>query len=201
MAQRQLSCCRHRLGQRCGGVNHHRGRKTATSGGLYQRDDETKPDVFELSGSVKWFDPSKGYGFIVPDEDLPDVLLHVTCLRRGGFQTACEGARAVCEVVRSPRVFCRPSASAAWTIRGDPSIAVAAAHPCCRRPRGRLGKSGGEVVQPTTRISLHNEWSPDARYLCAYGNTPALRFHRAQARPDRARALWQETKRSHRGGT
>jgi cold shock protein len=68
-----------------------------------QRDEETTPDVVEVSGSVKWFDPSKGYGFIVPDEDLPDVLLHVTCLRRGGFQTACEGARMVCEVVRSQR--------------------------------------------------------------------------------------------------
>ena len=55
----------------------------------------------KCQGSVKWFDPSKGYGFIAPDEDLPDVLLHVTCLRRGGFQTASEGARAVCEVVRS----------------------------------------------------------------------------------------------------
>jgi CspA family cold shock protein len=65
--------------------------------------DETAVDVFEISGSIKWFDPAKGYGFLVPDEDLPDVLLHVTCLRRAGFQTAYEGARAVCEVTRSPK--------------------------------------------------------------------------------------------------
>jgi len=70
--------------------------------GYTQRDEEIAPDVFEVSGSVKWFDPSKGYGFIVTDEDLPEVLLHVTCLRRGGFQTACEGTRVVCKVVRSP---------------------------------------------------------------------------------------------------
>ena len=69
--------------------------------GCIQRGGEIQTDVFEVSGTVKWFDPSKGYGFIAPDEDLPDVLLHVTCLRRAGFQTACEGARAVCEVVRS----------------------------------------------------------------------------------------------------
>ena len=50
-----------------------------------QQDQETTADVFEVAGSVKWFDPAKGYGFIVPDDDLPDVLLHVTCLRRGGF--------------------------------------------------------------------------------------------------------------------
>jgi cold shock protein len=70
--------------------------------GYTQGDEGTAPEVFEVSGSVKWFDPSKGYGFIVPDEDLLDVLLHVTCLRHGGFQTAYEGARVVCEVVRSP---------------------------------------------------------------------------------------------------
>jgi CspA family cold shock protein len=68
-----------------------------------QRDEEVTVDVFEVSGSIKWFDASKGYGFIVPDEDLPDVLLHVTCLRRDGFQTAYEGARVVCEVLRRPK--------------------------------------------------------------------------------------------------
>jgi len=55
---------------------------------LTQRDEEATVDVFEVAGSIKWFDASKGYGFIVPDEDLPDVLLHVTCLRHDGHQTA-----------------------------------------------------------------------------------------------------------------
>ena len=79
------------------------GKEPSRLEGYTQRDEETTPQVFEVSGSIKWFDPSKGYGFIAPDEDLPDVLLHVTCLRRGGFQTAFEGARTVCEVVRSPK--------------------------------------------------------------------------------------------------
>src|SRR3990170_8256205 len=70
---------------------------------LAERDEEAAVDVFEVSGSIKWFDPSKGYGFIIPDEDLPDIFLHVTCLRRGGFQTAQEGARVVCEVLRRPQ--------------------------------------------------------------------------------------------------
>src|SRR5499433_3433697 len=65
------------------------------------RDEEIRPYVFEVSGSIKWFDPSKGYGFLVPDQDLPDVLLHVSCLRRDGFQTAPEGTRIVCDVIRT----------------------------------------------------------------------------------------------------
>ena len=60
-------------------------------------------EVFEIAGTIKWFDASKGYGFIVPDNGLPDVLLHVTCLRAGGHQTAYEGARVHCEVLRRPK--------------------------------------------------------------------------------------------------
>ena len=56
-------------------------------------------DVVELAGSIKWFDVSKGFGFVIPDEDMPDVLLHVTCLRKDGFNTVLPGARIVIEAV------------------------------------------------------------------------------------------------------
>ena len=65
--------------------------------------DDAAVSVIELTGVIKWFDVSKGYGFIVPDKGLPDVLLHVTCLRHDGFQTAYEGARVVCEVLQRPK--------------------------------------------------------------------------------------------------
>src|SRR3979411_1289668 len=64
--------------------------------------DETA-SVIELTGVIKWFDVSKGYGFIVPDNGMPDILLHVTCLRRDGDQVADEGARVVVEVLQRPR--------------------------------------------------------------------------------------------------
>lgn len=60
-------------------------------------------EIFEITGSIKWFDASKGYGFIVTDNGLPDVLLHVTCLRAGGFETAHEGARVHVQVLKRPR--------------------------------------------------------------------------------------------------
>jgi len=66
-------------------------------------DDEASVAVVEIAGTIKWFDVAKGYGFIVPDDGRQDVLLHVTCLRRGGFQTAYEGARVVCEVLDRPK--------------------------------------------------------------------------------------------------
>ena len=70
---------------------------------LNELGDDAAVSVIELTGVIKWFDVSKGYGFIVPDNGLPDVLLHVTCLRRDGFQTAYEGARVVCEVLQRPK--------------------------------------------------------------------------------------------------
>ena len=64
-------------------------------------DEDVGVEVIEIAGVIKWFDVAKGFGFVVPDEPgLPDVLLHVTCLRRDGFQTAYEGSRVVCEAVR-----------------------------------------------------------------------------------------------------
>jgi cold shock protein len=64
---------------------------------------EETASVIELTGVIKWFDVSKGFGFIVPDNGLPDILLHVTCLRRDGYQVAYEGARVICEVLQRPR--------------------------------------------------------------------------------------------------
>ena len=64
-------------------------------------------DAVRISGRVKWFDPAKGYGFIVPDDPgetgLKDVLLHVTSLRQTGRESAPEGAVIVCDAVRRPK--------------------------------------------------------------------------------------------------
>ena len=60
-------------------------------------------NVIEIAGVIKWFDVSKGFGFIVPDNGMADVLVHVTCLRRDGYQTAYEGARIVVEALQRPK--------------------------------------------------------------------------------------------------
>ena len=58
--------------------------------------------IVEVGGRIKWFDIVKGYGFIAQDDGGPDVLIHVTTLRRDGFSAATEGSRVVCEAtVRS----------------------------------------------------------------------------------------------------
>ncbi|MCW1932477.1 cold-shock protein [Pararhodobacter zhoushanensis] len=45
-----------------------------------------------VRGSVKWFDPTKGFGFIVADTGGPDILLHVNALRNFGQSSVCDRA-------------------------------------------------------------------------------------------------------------
>jgi CspA family cold shock protein len=99
--------------------------------------DETS-SVVEVSGLIKWFDVSKGYGFIIPDGGGTDVLLHVTCLRRDGYQTAYEGARIVCEALA------RPKGMQAFRILSmDESTAI---HPAEQPPRTHVS------VTPTSGL-------------------------------------------------
>lgn len=46
-----------------------------------------------LSGVVKWFDPKKGFGFVVADEGGPDILLHMNVLRDFGQSSVADGSR------------------------------------------------------------------------------------------------------------
>ncbi|MGO4565571.1 cold-shock protein [Rhizobium sp. 2YAF20] len=62
-------------------------------------------ELIEISGVVKWFDVAKGFGFIVPDNGMQDVLLHVTCLRRDNYQTILEGTRIVALIQKRDRGY------------------------------------------------------------------------------------------------
>ena len=116
--------------------------------------DETAADLIELAGVIKWFDVSKGFGFIVPDNGMPDMLLHVTCLRRDGFQTAYEGARVVCEVLQRPKGLQAFRILSMDEVDRDPSGAdAAAAHPCHGDADQRARAGAGQMVQPACAAS------------------------------------------------
>lgn len=55
------------------------------------------------TGTVKWFDEDKGYGFIEPDQGGEDVFLHFSALKQDGFKTVDEDARVEYAVEQGPK--------------------------------------------------------------------------------------------------
>jgi cold shock protein len=53
-------------------------------------------------GTVKWFNPSKGYGFIIPDEGGRDLFVHITAVQKAGYTDLVQGVRVSYEI-RSDR--------------------------------------------------------------------------------------------------
>ena len=51
------------------------------------------------TGIVKWFNDSKGYGFITPDDGAKDCFVHHTAIQMQGFKTLAEGERVEFDIV------------------------------------------------------------------------------------------------------
>jgi CspA family cold shock protein len=49
-------------------------------------------------GVVKWFNPTKGYGFIAPESGGPDIFVHISAVQKAGLQTLNEGQKVGFEV-------------------------------------------------------------------------------------------------------
>ena len=52
-------------------------------------------------GTVKWFNPIKGYGFIKPDVGGPDVFVHISSVEKAGYTGLAEGVRISYELLPS----------------------------------------------------------------------------------------------------
>ena len=55
------------------------------------------------TGTVKWFNTTKGYGFIKPDDGGKDVFVHVTALETSGIKSLAEGQRVNYQVISDRR--------------------------------------------------------------------------------------------------
>ena len=62
-----------------------------------------------ITGTVKWFNDAKGFGFITPEDGGKDVFVHHSAIQGSGFKTLAEGQRVKFELEQGPK---GPSAAA-----------------------------------------------------------------------------------------
>jgi CspA family cold shock protein len=55
------------------------------------------------TGTVKWFNPTKGYGFIKPDDSDNDVFVHISAVERAGLNTLQDGQKITYELAEDRR--------------------------------------------------------------------------------------------------
>lgn len=70
-----------------------------------QRNSFRAPEITQrnVRATVKWFNGTKGFGFVTPDDGTPDAFLHSTVLQFCGHDSLPEGATIVCDMSRGPK--------------------------------------------------------------------------------------------------
>jgi cold shock protein len=59
--------------------------------------------IIMATGTVKWFNTEKGYGFIAPDQGSTDVFVHVSAVQRAGLNTLNEGQKVSFDITQDRR--------------------------------------------------------------------------------------------------
>ncbi len=89
-----------------------------------------QPHLTGVTATVKWFNPTKGYGFVEPNDGSPDAFLHIGVLERSGYGAVEQGTQIVCDIGQGQR---GPQVAAIQEV--DTSTAVEAPDPGPRGPR------------------------------------------------------------------
>ncbi|PWC39981.1 cold-shock protein [Azospirillum sp. TSO35-2] len=90
-----------------------------------------------MRATVKWFNATKGFGFVTPEDGSPDAFLHSTVLQFCGHDSLPEGATIVCDLSRGPK---GPQVA---TIHSVDTTTAAPSRPRPQRDRDSWGNDGG----------------------------------------------------------
>lgn len=113
-------------------------------------------ETFRLAGKIKWFNRSKGFGFIIPNDGSGDVFLPLSALERAGYSEAPDGASVLFEWTQGPK-----GRAVAQVLELDASTATPRAP---RENRFRGGREGHEEQSgPTESLDGVVKWYDPAR--------------------------------------
>jgi CspA family cold shock protein len=104
-----------------------------------------------VTATVKWYNPTKGFGFVKPEDGAPDAFLHASMVTQAGHQTLEQGATLVCDIVMGPR---GPQVAAISSVE-PPDPATVAQMSGARRPFRSGGFQGGGYQGGGERASFH----------------------------------------------
>ncbi|MEI7606221.1 MAG: cold shock domain-containing protein [Rhodospirillaceae bacterium] len=112
--------------------------------------------------TVKWFNPTKGFGFVTPEDGSPDAFLHISAVQAAGHDALPEGATIICDLSSGPK---GPQVASISSV--DTSTASSGGRPQRSAPRSDFGHSprgpsrggwggqdddqGGETVDGTVK--------------------------------------------------
>jgi CspA family cold shock protein len=98
-------------------------------------------DGTQAKALVKWFNVTKGFGFVAPVDGTPDAFLHISVLNRAGLQELADGTEILCEIAPGPK---GPQVTRLVEVTGAPSLGVA---PAGARPRRSAEAAAGPAVE------------------------------------------------------
>ena len=89
----------------------------------------------EVAAVVKWYNPTKGFGFVKPQDGAPDAFLHASLVVQAGYESLADGSLLVCDITEGPR---GPQVAMIHSVE-PPSEPVVRSRP----PRRPMGGPGG----------------------------------------------------------
>lgn len=93
----------------------------------------------EVTAVVKWFNPTKGFGFVQPSDGSPDAFMHVSVVERSGHNTLPQGATIICDLCA-----------------GQKGPQVAAVHRVESMPEAPPHDEGGEASEADGTVKFYN---------------------------------------------
>jgi cold shock protein len=104
----------------------------------------------EVAAVVKWYNPTKGFGFVKPQDGAPDAFLHASLVAQAGYESLADGSLLICDITEGPR---GPQVAMIHSVE-PPSEPVVRSRPP-RRPMGGPysgGFSGGYSGGPGATV-------------------------------------------------
>ena len=100
----------------------------------------------QITAVVKWFNPTKGFGFVQPTDGSADAFLHITVVERSGLHQMPEGATIVCDLCAGQK---GPQVAEVHRIESVPAAAPRGGH-------GNHAGHGGEATEIEGTVKFYN---------------------------------------------